>query len=110
MAEGGRANTTPTLLTRLASFTLPLPDNVGIQGFFFLAILVTYERGKHRETFHAERAFLLQRHPGKSKAGIYRGDMVAFHSVCVCCFKAQAAMEAERQHVGFALMVHIKYF
>lgn len=46
----------------------------------------------------------------KSKAGIYLGDMVAFHSACVCCFKVKAEREAERQLVGFALMVHIKYF
>lgn len=46
----------------------------------------------------------------KSKAGIYRGDMVTFHAVCVCCFKAQAVKEAERQLVSFALMVHIQYF
>lgn len=36
--------------------------------------------------------------------------MVAFHNVCVCCFKVQAVREAERRRVGFALMVHIKYF
>lgn len=46
----------------------------------------------------------------KSKAGIYWGDMVAFHNVCVCCFKVQAAREAEGRLVAFALMVHIKYF
>lgn len=36
--------------------------------------------------------------------------MVTFHNVSVCCFKVQANREAVRLLVGFALMVHIKYF
>lgn len=46
----------------------------------------------------------------KSKAGIYWGDMVTFHKVCVCCFKVQAVREAERWLVGFALMCILNIF
>lgn len=67
-------------------------------------ISVTYERGKRRDVPGREGVSSARRITEKLKAlktGFIGRDTVAYHNVCVCCFKVRLGREAERQLVGF---------
>lgn len=106
------ANTAPTLLALYSLSHCPSAKKCPYSFLFFVFQQYWSNTSLVNVKWHSMQGgnFSTWSIAGKSEAWIYRWDTAAFHNVCVCCFKVQAEGEAKRWLVGFALMVHIKYF